>query len=86
MVGVFLALWLATQSVNIQCYSLILLQFLRAINAKLAYVTSKMASRFAATPNEEISQIINQAVPKIHEEGDEVRFGSIIMQSYVFMI
>ena len=45
-----------------------------------------MASRFAATPNKEISQIINQAVPKIHEEGDEVRFGSIIMQSYVFMI
>ena len=26
--------------------------------------------------NQEISQLINQAIPKIHEEGDEVRFGS----------
>ena len=38
--------------------------------------TSKMASRFAAVTNKEISQIIKQAVPEIHEEGDEVRFGS----------
>ena len=52
------------------------LQFLRASDAKLAKVTSKMASRFAAVTNKEISQIIKQAVPEIHEEGDEVRFGS----------
>ena len=26
--------------------------------------------------NKEISQLIKQAVPEIHEEGDEVRFGS----------
>ena len=32
-----------------------------------------MASRFAAIPNKEISQIINEAVPEIHEEG--VKFG-----------
>ena len=35
-----------------------------------------MASRFAAVTNKEISQIIKQAVPEIHKEGDEVRFGS----------
>ena len=52
------------------------LQFLRASDAKLAKLTSKMASRFAAVTNKEISQIIKQAVPEIHEEGDEVRFGS----------
>ena len=52
------------------------LQFLRASDAKLAKVTSKMASRFAAVTNKEISQIIKQAVPEIHEEGDEIRFGS----------
>ena len=52
------------------------LQFLRASDAKLAKVTSKMASRFAAVTNKEISQIIKQAVPEIHEEGDEIRFGN----------
>jgi len=31
-----------------------------------------MASRFAAVPNNEILQIIKQAVPEIREEGDEV--------------
>ena len=31
-------------------------------------------SRFAAVTSKEISQLINQAVPEIHEEGDEVRF------------
>ena len=34
-----------------------------------------MPSRFAAV-NKEISQLIKQAVPEIHEESDEVRFGS----------
>ena len=48
MDSVIHALWLATQSVNVQCYSLIHLQFLRASDAKLAKVTSKVASRFAA--------------------------------------
>ena len=57
---------------NIQRYSLIHLHFLQASDAKLAYVTSKIASRFAAVTKKEISQIIKQAVPKIHE----VRFGS----------
>ena len=37
---------------------------------------SKMPSWFAAITNKEISQLIKQAVPEIHEEGDEVRFGS----------
>ena len=31
-----------------------------------------MPSRFAAVTNKEISQLIKQAVPEIHEEGDEV--------------
>ena len=35
-----------------------------------------MPSRFAALANKEISQLIKQAVPEIHEEGDEVRLGS----------
>ena len=35
-----------------------------------------MPSRFAAVTNKEISRLIKQAVPKIHEEGGEVRFGS----------
>ena len=57
-------------------YSLIHLQFLRASDARLALVASKMACRFAAVPNKEISQIIKQAFPEIHEKGNEVRFGS----------
>ena len=76
MDSVFRALWLATQSVSILHYSLIHLQFLRASDAKLAQVASKTPSRFAAVINKEISQLIKQAVPEIHEEGDEVRFGS----------
>ena len=35
-----------------------------------------MPSRFAAVTNKEISRLIKQGVPEIHEEGDEVRFGS----------
>ena len=31
-----------------------------------------MPSRFAAVTNKEFSQLIKQAVPEIHEEGDEV--------------
>ena len=76
MDSVFRALWLAAQSVNILHYSLIHLQFLRTSDAKLAKVGSKMPSRFAAVTNKEISQLIKQAVPEMHEEGDEVRGGS----------
>ena len=36
-----------------------------------------MPSRFAAVTNKEISQLIKQAVPEIHEESDEVWFGSL---------
>ena len=54
-----------------QCYSLIHFQLFRASDAKLAYVTIKMASRSAAATKKEISQIMKQAVPEIHEEGDE---------------
>ena len=35
-----------------------------------------MPSQFAAVMNKEISKLIKQAVPEIHEEGDEVRSGS----------
>ena len=52
-------------------YSPIHLQFLQASDARLAWVASKMPFRFAAV-NKEISQLIKQAVPEIHEEGDEV--------------
>ena len=52
-----------------QCYSL---QLLRTSDVKLA-----------ALANEEISKIIKQAVPEIHEEGDEIRFGSFNRQSFV---
>ena len=47
------------------------LQFLRASDAKLAKLTSKMASRFAAVTNKEISQIIKQVAPEIHKEGEK---------------
>ena len=36
-----------------------------------------MASRFAVVPNNEILQIIKQAVPEIREEGDEILLGSL---------
>ena len=68
-------LWLATQTPDIQCCSLIYLQLLRASDAKLTLVTSKMVSRFAAATNKEISQKIKEAVPEIHKEGGEIRFG-----------
>ena len=75
MDSVFRTLWLGTQSVNILRYSLIHLQFLVASDTKLVQLRSEMPSRFAAVTNKEISQPIKQAVPEIHEEGDEVRFG-----------
>ena len=34
------------------------------------------AARFAAVTNKEISQLIKQAAPETHEEGDEVWFWS----------
>ena len=43
-----------------------------------------MPSQFAAETNQETSQLINQAIAKIHEEGDEVRFGSFNRESFVF--
>ena len=39
-----------------------------------------MPSGFAAVTNKEISQLIKQAVPEIHGEGDEVRFGSFTVK------
>ena len=41
-----------------------------------------MPSRFSAVINKEISQLIKQAVPQIHEEGGEVRFGSFKALSF----
>ena len=35
-----------------------------------------MSSQFADVTNKEISQLIQQAVPKINKEDDEVLFGS----------
>ena len=42
----------------------------------VAKATSKMSSRFAAVTNEEISQIIGEAVSDKQEEGDKIRFRS----------
>ena len=44
-----------------------------------------MASRFAAVTNKEISQIIKQAVPEIHE-GDEVWFGNFTGKDSPFKV
>ena len=35
-----------------------------------------MPSQFAAVTNKEILPLVKQTVPEIHEEGEEVRFGS----------
>ena len=75
MDSVFRALWLATQSVDSLRYSLIHLQFLRASDAKLAKVASKMPSRFAAVINKEISQLIKQAVSKYTKNSKVTKFG-----------
>ena len=66
--------WLATQSVNIQCYSLIHFQFLWVSDAKLVKVKSKMASRFAAIKQRNIKQ----AVPEITKKkfGVEILTGT----------
>ena len=39
-------------------------------------ILNKMSPWLAAVTYKETSQLIKQAVPEIHEEGDEVRFGS----------
>ena len=56
------ALRLATQTLEIQYYS-------PPGEAKLTLVMSKMSSLFAALTNEEISQVIEEAVPNKQEEG-----------------
>ena len=43
-----------------------------------------MGSRFSAVTNNEISQIIKPAVPEIHEEGNEVRFGRLTSKALSF--
>ena len=45
-------------------------------SSKRAMPNGEMVSWFAAVTNKEMSQIIQQAVPKIHEEGDKIWFGS----------
>jgi len=44
-----------------------------------------MPSWLAAVTNKEISQLIKEAVPEIHEEGDEIRSGSFNRESFVFL-
>ena len=44
-----------------------------------------MPSGFPAVTNKEISQIIKQAVPEIHKEGDEVPFGRFNRSCFVFV-
>ena len=45
-----------------------------------------MPSRFAAVTNKEISQLIKRAVPEIHEEGDELWFGSFTGKALTFLL
>ena len=66
--GVYRALWLTTQSRDIQCYSLIHVQLLRASDSR------KLRAKWF--PDLLPQQIIKQAVPEIHEKDDELRFGS----------
>ena len=61
---VFRALWLATQPPDIQGYSLIHIQLLRASDAKLESVTSKMASRFADLTRKKFHKYSNKLFPK----------------------
>ena len=56
---------MAAQTLEIQYYS-------PPGDAKLTLVTSKMYSLFAAVTNEEISQIIEEAVPNKQEKGDKL--------------
>ena len=48
----------------------------RSERAQTRSVASKMPSRFPSVTNKEISQIVKRVVPEIHDEGDDVRFGS----------
>ena len=45
-----------------------------------------MPSQFAAVTNKEISYLIKQAAPEIHEEGDEVLFGSLTGKALSFWL
>ena len=44
-----------------------------------------MPFRFAAVTNKEVSKLIKPAVPEIHKEGDEVRFGSFNRSCFVLV-
>ena len=63
------ALWLAAQTLELRYYS-------PPSDVKLTLVTSKMYSLFAAVTNEEISEIIEEAIPNEQEEGDKTQFRS----------
>ena len=56
-----------------------------ASDAKLVYVSNKVASQFAAITDKEISQTIKQAVPEI-QEGDKSRFGSLALSVWLEFI
>ena len=60
---------MAAQTLEIQYYS-------PPGDAKLTLVTSKMSSLFAAVTNEEISKIMEEAIPNKQEEGDKTQFRS----------
>ena len=66
MDSVFHALWLEAQTREIQCYS-------PQSEAKLALVTSKIASRLAIVPNEEISQINQEAIKRSYKTNQLLR-------------
>ena len=70
--SVFRALSLATKSVNILHYSLPVPPSER----RQTRVSCEQIAFPVCCRNKEISQLIKQAVPEIHVEGDEVRFGS----------
>ena len=73
----FRALRLAAYTRDIQCYSLIHLHLRRTSDAKFALSYEQNDFPLWCRSNKEMSQIIKRAVPEIHEEGDEIRLGSL---------
>ena len=83
MDSVFRALWLATQPPDIQCYSLILLQLLRR-QTRVSYEHNSFPVLYCRNKQRNLQILTNNqaAVTEIHEEGDEIRFGSLTRWSF----
>ena len=74
--SVFRALWLATESVNILHYSLIQLQVPPSEQRQTRASCEQNVFPVCCRNKQRNSQLIKQAVPEVHKEGEEARFGS----------